>query len=124
MHADGDWPKRPRTLRMLQISICIPFQFLIVDADYFDAGPGLTGKNQQGGYSKSLQLNSVGPDRLDRLADNDDDVDGKSFTPNIVYYTQLSEFVQLLTLTFSSDIHNNTALRFTTAKHHQGTKKH
>ena len=114
MHADGDWPKRPRTLRMRQISICIPFQFLIVGADYFHAGPGLTGKNQQGGYSKSLQLNSVGPDRLDRLADHDDDVDGKSFTPNLVYYTQLSEF--------SSDIHNNTALRFTTAKHHQGTK--
>ena len=76
MHADGDWPKRPRTLRMRQISICIPFQFLIVGADHFRAGPGLTGKNQQGGYSKSLQLNSVGPDRLDRLADNDDNEPG------------------------------------------------
>ena len=102
----------------------IPLSFIIIGADHFREGLGLRGKNRKGGYSKSLQLNSVGPDRLDRLADNDDDVDGKSFTPNIVYYTQLSEFVQLLTLTFSSDIHNNTALRFTTAKHHQGTKKH
>ena len=92
----------------------IPLSFIIIGADHFREGLGLRGKNRNGGYSKSLQLNSVGPDRLDRLADNDDDVDGKSFTPNIVYYTQLSEF--------SSDIHNNTALRFTTAKHHQGTK--
>ena len=72
----------------------IPLSFIIIGADHFREGLGLRGKNRKGGYSKSLQLNSVGPDRLDRLADNDDDVDGKSFTPNIVYYTQLSEFVQ------------------------------
>ena len=54
----------------------IPFSFIIIGADHFREGLGLRGKNRKGGYSKSLRLNSVGPDRLDRLADNDDNEPG------------------------------------------------
>ena len=54
----------------------IPLSFIIIGANHFREGLGLRVRNRKGGYSKSPQLNSVGTDRLDRLADNDDNEPG------------------------------------------------